>query len=214
MDDTAFSFEVYQFRIVLRETSPHIWRRLLVPSDSTLIAFHKVIQAAFGWSGRRPFSFNVQGYRHKAAAVSDPRQLTLSDLSLYRKERFNYDEEITNGRSRPWRFKIRLEKKFPREENRRYPRCIGGSGASPPEDCEGPIAFASFRDLFTPDNIAHRLAEILDEGWNAEHATELRQLRPWMDRAFSRREINRQLQHQASIVTGGQKLESSRSSGD
>jgi hypothetical protein len=89
MNPATFSGEICQFRVVLRETSPHIWRRLLVPSDFTLIPFHRVIQTVFGWSGRRSFSFHVQGYRHGAAAVSDPDQIVLSDLGLYLKERFS-----------------------------------------------------------------------------------------------------------------------------
>ena len=202
MNETTSPIEIYQFRIVLRETSPHIWRRLLVPSDTTLITFHQVIQTAFGWSGLRSFSFNVQGHRHKAAAVSDPRQVSLSDLRLYLKEGFSYNEENADCMSRPWRFQIRLEKKFSMEEKRRYPRCVGGSGAPVPEDCGGPIAFESFRDLFTPDNIVQRLAEMRDEGWKPEHVAELGQLRPWMDRVLARRDINRRLQRQASIAMG------------
>lgn len=202
MNETTFPIEIYQFRIVLRETSPHIWRRLLVPSDSTLIAFHRVVQTAFGWSGRHSFSFHVQGCRHKAAAVSDPSQVSLADLGLYLKERFSYEEENTNGMKRPWRFQIRFEKKLPMEERGRYPRCVGGSGAPVPEDCGGPLAFESFRDLLTPDYIVHRLAEMLDEGWKPEHVVELRQLRPWMDRALARRDINRRLQRQAATAMG------------
>jgi hypothetical protein len=205
---------MYQFRVVLRETSPHIWRRLLVPSDASLILFHRVIQTGFGWSGRRSFSFHVQGHRHKAAAVSDPGQVLLSDLGLYLKERFSYEEENTDWMSRPWRFQIRLERKFPTEEKGRYPRCVGGSGAPVPEDCGGPLAFESFRDLFTSDYIVRRLAEMLDEGWKPEHVAELRQLRPWMDRSLARRDINRQLQRQALTAIGGQEHEGSHSSRD
>jgi hypothetical protein len=161
-----------------------------------------VVQTAFGWNGRRCFSFNVQGHRHKAAAVSDPGQLLLSDLGLYLKERFSYEEEHSDGMSRRWRFQIGLEKKFPVEEKGCYPRCVGGSGAPVPEDCGGPLAFESFRDLFTPDYIVYRLAEMLDEGWKPEHVAELRQLRPWMERALARRDINRRLQRHASTAMG------------
>jgi hypothetical protein len=135
MDQTNSSIEIYQFRIALRETSPHIWRRLLVPSNVTLITFHRVIQTAFGWSGRRSFSFHVQGHPQKAVTASDPGQVSLSDLGLYLKERFSYEEENRDSMSRPWRFQIRLEKKLPMEERGRYPRCVSGSGAPIPEDC-------------------------------------------------------------------------------
>ena len=203
MSQTTSPIEIYQFRVVLRETSPHIWRRLVVRSDSTLITFHRVIQSAFGWSGRRPFSFHIQGHRQQAASVSDPRQVSLADLRLYPKERFRYDEEDADGMRRPWRFQIRLERKLPIEEKGHYPRCMGGSGAPVPEDCGGPITFESFQDLFTADYIVHRLAEILDAGWKPEHVAELHQLRPWMDRTLARRDINRRLQRQAATAGEG-----------
>jgi hypothetical protein len=203
MNQNTSPIEIFQFRVVLRETSPHIWRRLLVRSDSTLITFHQVIQTAFGWSGRRSFSFSIQGHRSQAASVGDPCGVTLADFRFYLKERFSYEEENAGAMSRPWRFQIRLEKMLPVDERGRYPRCISGSGGSIPEDCGGTIAFESFRDLFTPDYIVHRLAEMLDEGWKPEHLAELRELRLWMDKSSGRRDINRRLQRQAVPVAQG-----------
>jgi hypothetical protein len=42
---------------------------------------------------------------------------------------------------------------------------------------------------------------MLDENWKPEHVAELRQLRPWMDRALGRRSINARLQRQ--VVADG-----------
>jgi len=43
---------VYQLRVMVRGVSPLIWRRLLIPADSTTIAgLHAVLQIAFGWNG-------------------------------------------------------------------------------------------------------------------------------------------------------------------
>src|SRR3954471_24691943 len=148
MPPAHFPFEIYQFRIVLRETSPPVWRRLLLPSDGTLIAFHQILQTAFGWSGRRPFSFHLQGHRSQAALRNDPRQVTLADLRLYEKERFAYREETRDATRQLWQFDVRLEKKLAPKESESYPRCTGGSGAPVPEDCGGPLAWESFRDLF------------------------------------------------------------------
>ncbi len=39
---------VYQLRIVLRHVSPLIWRRLLVPSDSTIADLHATLQMSTG----------------------------------------------------------------------------------------------------------------------------------------------------------------------
>jgi hypothetical protein len=74
MNPTTSPNEIYQFRIVLRETSPHIGR--LIQSDATLIAFHRVIQTAFGWSGGRSFSCHIQGSRAgTAGSVSNAAEL-------------------------------------------------------------------------------------------------------------------------------------------
>jgi hypothetical protein len=119
--------------------------------------------------------------------------IRLADLRLYDKERFAYQETGQDGFSQPWRVDLRLEKKLTVEKKGGYPRCIGGSGAPVPEDCGGPKAYESFHDLFTPEYILWRLAEMLDQGWKPDHVQELIHLRPWMNRTYSRREINRRL---------------------
>jgi len=60
MEPAQNPIEIYQLRVVLRETSPHIWRRFLVCSDSSIVDLHQTIQIAFGWSGRRAFAFEVK----------------------------------------------------------------------------------------------------------------------------------------------------------
>src|SRR5215510_14988077 len=125
--------EIYQLRVVRRETSPHIWRRFLVRSDSSLVDLHQTIQIAFGWSGRRVFAFEVQGYRQGVRLDSLARDRLLAEFRLYVKERFTYTYNTADQESRPWRFAIRLEQKLTMDARQHYPRCIGGVGAPPPE---------------------------------------------------------------------------------
>jgi Plasmid pRiA4b ORF-3-like protein len=74
--------EIYQLRVVLRETSPHIWRRFLVRSDSSIVDLHQTIQIACGWSDRRAFAFEVQGPRHGVRRQGEARDMLLADLRL------------------------------------------------------------------------------------------------------------------------------------
>jgi len=72
----------------------------------------------------------------------DPRLIKLSDLSLRVKEKFLYEYDFIDQ----WRHLIRVEAILPSESNQRYPVCIGGKWAAPPEDCGGPWAFMERRD--------------------------------------------------------------------
>jgi len=64
MSDVAASTEMYQFRVVVRDTSPHLWRRMRVRSSTTLAEFHHTLQVAFGWSGSHPDRFFLRGKAH------------------------------------------------------------------------------------------------------------------------------------------------------
>jgi hypothetical protein len=193
MEPAQNPIEIYQLRVMLRETSPHIWRRFLVRSDSSNVDLHRTIQNALGWSGRQVFEFPVQGHQQGVQLEGDARQILLSDFRFYAKERFTYAYNIADQESRPWRFEIRLEQKVAMNARQHYPRCISGVGAPPPELCGGPIAFESLRDLFTPEYVAWWIAEMRAEGWTAEHEEELRQLQPWLHRKLDRRAINQEL---------------------
>jgi hypothetical protein len=80
------------------------------------------------------------------------------------------------------------------ENGQKNPRCLRGVGVAPPEDCEGPRAFAEFRDLFSPDYFAHRLEELSAAGEMEQYEEEMRDLAPWRRESFDRRAVNLKLQ--------------------
>ncbi len=207
MSNAAASTEIYQFRVVVRDTSPHPLRRLLVNSDTTLAEFYHTLQIAFGWTGSRPCRFLIRGKAHEInspGGQDEVDQLRLADFHFLRKERFLYEYDVdSNGRSR-WRHQVRFAPPRPVEPERLYPVCLGGVGSAPPENCGGPKGVAEFRALFTPDYILHRLAAILDAGVTETGIAELQHLRPWIPlHEFDRRTLNRKLKLEPTATNPG-----------
>src|SRR5664280_958654 len=101
----------YQLRVVVRGVSPLIWRRLLVPADTTIADLHAVLQTAFGWTGTHLHRFVVHGREDGTGYVGgpsfgdDPRRVRLGDLGLRPTERFTYHYDFTAG----WCLDLRVE---------------------------------------------------------------------------------------------------------
>ena len=82
---------------------PAIWRRLLIPADTTIAGLHAVLQIAFGWRGTHLHRFVVHGREYGIAYPGgrsfgdDPRRVRLGGFGLRRTERFTYHYDFTAG---------------------------------------------------------------------------------------------------------------------
>ena len=201
----------YQLRIVLRDVSPLIWRRLQVPSNIDLACLHRILQILFSWGGEHLHRFHIHGKDYGMAYAggisfdNDPRQVRLSDFRLHRGERFLYQYDFTAG----WDLEIRLENTLPFDPAGSYPVCIGGERAGPPEHCARAWAYLEWRDQYVVHPpledlalLATAVSRFLESGDRrsigdlnelreaAERVEAYRQCRP--DR-FDRRRVNGQL---------------------
>src|SRR5215468_3048961 len=79
--------KIYQLRIVLRDISPLIWRRLLVHSDTTLAHLHHMLQILFAWSDEHLRHFHIFGKDYGSNAA-DTRHVTLQSFAFQLGERF------------------------------------------------------------------------------------------------------------------------------
>ena len=193
--DTPIAPAVYQLRVVLREISPIIWRRLLVGAGTSLVGLHDVLQIAFGWSGEHLHRFVVHGATFDAEHGDDLRAVRLGSLGLRETERFVYDY----GLGVLWRHDIRVEQVLGADPAGRHPRCTGGRRAGPPEECGGPRAFMErsqpYRVLGVMSRAAQIMGTLLDDMTQlGEHRAELAALYPWLSlERFDRRAVNRAL---------------------
>jgi hypothetical protein len=134
---------VLVLRLAVVGTHPRIWRRLVVRETMWLSRLHDAVQVLFDWYDYQTHAFVLDDLRfgnpvkHDDLIVEDDRDVSLADLDLAHRERLIYDYHFGEG----WQVEIRIEKVGEVEKGQRYPRCIAGERAGPPEDCGGLEAF-------------------------------------------------------------------------
>jgi len=122
----------YQLRILLRRTSPHVWRRIVIPSHFTLTQLHQTIRLLFGWSNAHPCHFVIRGKSFAADPVAAGESVgppPLSVFQFYVRERFLYDYRF-ELQTPVWRHEIQVEKTTSGQPDRRPFAVHRGSGQS------------------------------------------------------------------------------------
>jgi Plasmid pRiA4b ORF-3-like protein len=132
--------EVMRLRVMLRDVMPTPWRRVEIAAAATLADLHAAIQAAMGREDLHLHRFRILGRRYDPERA-DLGQIHLAGLRLRAGERFTYEYNL----SVPWLHEIRVEAIGPGVAGRRYPRCLAGRHACPPEWCPGPEALDEMR---------------------------------------------------------------------
>jgi hypothetical protein len=151
---------IYQLKITLKHVEPAIWRRIEVP-DCTLEDLHYYIQAAMGWENCHLHQFVVGRQRFTDVETldgdsddSDAAQTLISDIvpERSRKFRFEYEYDFGDG----WRHEIAVERRAAPEKGVKYPRCLAGERACPPEDCGGAWGYMDLlAAIADPDHERH-----------------------------------------------------------
>jgi hypothetical protein len=138
--------QIYQLKITLRESKPPIWRRVLVPGKFSLYKLHQVIQLAMGWTNSHLHHFIIDGHYYSIPSpedwepVKDERRYTLRQLAPYVKRKFVYEYDFGDS----WTHAIVVEKIAPPEAGTKYPLCLKGERACPPEDVGGIWGYETF----------------------------------------------------------------------
>ncbi len=149
---------VYQVKITLKGTSPPIWRRLLVWSDTRLSVLHDVIQVAMGWYDSHLHQFVVGRVYYGVpdpdswTEVKDESKVTFSQVAPGEKARITYEYDFGDS----WTHSILVEKILPPSPNVDPPVCLAGRRACPPEDVGGVWGYADFLEAIAdPEHEEH-----------------------------------------------------------
>ncbi|HEY3692620.1 MAG TPA: plasmid pRiA4b ORF-3 family protein [Pseudonocardiaceae bacterium] len=131
---------IHTIKVSLRYMKPPIWRRLQVPSTTSLAELHDIIQAAMGWYDCHLHQFEVNGVHyadtnHMLADTTDEARRTLAEMRAGDRLAYWYDF------GDDWWHDIIVESLDRADPALTYPRCVNGRRAAPPEDSGGPWGF-------------------------------------------------------------------------
>lgn len=175
---------VLQLEIVLEESEPRIWRRIVIASDSTLHQLHRAIQVAMGWTDSHLYAFEIGDHQFSDVSILDEpqgfldsRKFRLADLAFREGSRFGYRYDFGDD----WNHLVRVEAVTPVLAQQRLPWCLAGERACPPEDSGGMYGY-------------REVLKSLGDRRHPEHAETLRWVPEGFDpEAFDLEETNRRL---------------------
>ncbi len=173
---------VLQFKIEMTEILPLIWRRILIPSDYNFWDLHVAIQDSMGWLDYHLHYFEIKG-KHKRNEVrigipdfdrfgdlpevypgwEIPVISYFSELGMTAKYLYDYGDS--------WWHSVKLEGYINKEKKTKYPICLDGERACPPEDCGGESGYYEMLNtLSNPESEDYQeMREWVGKNWHPEN---------------------------------------------
>ncbi|MDC9598333.1 plasmid pRiA4b ORF-3 family protein [Xenorhabdus anantnagensis] len=174
--------KAYIVKVALRGISPMVWRRFRLSGETSLAAFHCIIQIAQGWQDDHLHQFRIYGknygisYSGGIGFPDNPHKITLGDFEFDAGDRFTYEYNFFEH----WLHDIRIETVLG-NSNLTLPFCLTGNrmpGAM--------LADETAKTLVLLNAIIH-----------ADETTTVREILPLIDGLdtvrFNRSKVNRQL---------------------
>lgn len=152
---------IFQFKVTLKQIRPNIWRRILVPGYFTFWELHLAITDSMGWYDYHLHQFEVLNPRsgrkeligvpdtYGIVEVVDGKTVKIADYFTAPKCKANYEYDFGDG----WNHEVLLQKILLPSPAVKYPICVGGKRACPPEDCGGPWGYQELLSIMSnPDH--------------------------------------------------------------
>ena len=167
------SATVHQFKITLDGSKPPIWRRIQLPSDASFWDLHCAVNDAIGCEDAHMHEFQIGSRRDglRIGIPMDDGSGWFDDTDLA-----GWEVPITTHLAKPgarcvylydfgddWSHSVLLEAIVPREAKVKYPRCLAGARACPPEDCGGIYGYTQLCwALANPGKADENIEELLE----------------------------------------------------
>lgn len=141
---------IFRIEIVLADVVPMVRRVVEVPGEVSLAVLHEVVQEAMGWEHAHLHEFEIGDARYGMPDPDwDSEVADESKTKLFRLvgvgDRFGYVYDFGDG----WEHVLTVESITVPESGVRYPRCVAGAGACPPEDVGGFPGYEQFLEALT-----------------------------------------------------------------
>ncbi|MET7865113.1 plasmid pRiA4b ORF-3 family protein [Micromonospora taraxaci] len=160
--------QIFQLKMSLASVRPPVWRRVLVPAGYTLDRLHRVVQHAMGWRDCHLHSFEIDAVQYGEPdpdgelGLHDELDARL-DAVLGKGSRFSYTYDFGDW----WEHDLVVEDALTVDPDERYPVCLAGERACPPEGIGGPLGYrallVAMDDQAAPADLADpRLALLRD----------------------------------------------------
>ncbi|WP_083452198.1 plasmid pRiA4b ORF-3 family protein [Candidatus Burkholderia verschuerenii] len=162
---------IYEMRIDLLNVKPSVWRRFIVPGSISLSKLHTVLQIVMGWEDYHLHLFTFGGRSYGVPDPDYPDELQPLDQTEFTLDQalgslrsFNYNYDFGDD----WHHSITVEKVLAADTEVRWPRCIAGRNACPPEDVGGAYGYADYlAAIADPSNENHKhMIEWRGEGFD------------------------------------------------
>lgn len=157
---------VYQFKITLQKSPIPVWRKIQVLSSYSFWDLHVAIQDSMGWLDYHLHQFEIINPK---TGIKEMFGLPGSDydhidiLPCWKTKIKNYfNKQNTTAMymydfGDDWEHKISFEGQFETELKQKYPLCIKGKNACPPEDVGGVWGYSDFLDIIeNPKNSEYK----------------------------------------------------------
>ena len=164
-----------QFKVSLQYIRPPIWRRVVLPDNFTLGQLHGVIQVTMGWYNCHMHAFRCGDVHYTSQHASEMGEMDmeneetvfLGQVVTRAKQKFIYEYDFGDS----WEHEVTVEKFLPIDPQAKYPVCLAGAPACPPEDCGSfPGYFDILEALKAPKKTEEQkeLLEWLEDGYDPE----------------------------------------------